>query len=444
MNNTTKKIIKILIVIIFVLLTVGYSYYIRPIVDDELYNYGFSFNIIKGLVPYKDFNMIIPPLFNYILALGLKIFGSKLIIYHFAVAIMITSILCIGYKKIGKKIIILYPILLIYPYAGYNIFSILLLFILFLNEDEHYKYKDIIEPILISMMFLTKQTLGILVIPSIIFSKNKKKTIAIYLISIFIFLLYLIINGTVVEFFDYCLFGMFDFANKNSTGFGLLTIIEILIIITLAYFSFKTKRKDLYFCLAFQIMALPIVNYIHFIISFVPVVYLFIKEFKTNNYIFLLSIVGVSSFFIAFNLAVCVKNENYKNFEKYQVDNFMKGRTTYRITDSYILGTKKHIEQHPGYTPYILGRFSYILKLNHNIPITKYDIINNGNMGYNGAERYIKEIDKYCKKNKCLFIINDQEESLSITIQTNMEILKYIQNNYTAKFNSSLYSVYTN
>ena len=65
-------------------------------------------------------------------------------------------------------------------------------------------------------------------------------------------------------------------------------------------------------------------------------------------------------------------------------------------------------------------------------------------MGYNGAERYIKEIDKYCKKNKCLFIINDQEESLSITIQTNMEILKYIQNNYTAKFNSSLYSVYTN
>ena len=43
-------------------LTVLYTYYFRPIVDDELYNYGFGFNIATGLIPYKDFSMIIPPL----------------------------------------------------------------------------------------------------------------------------------------------------------------------------------------------------------------------------------------------------------------------------------------------------------------------------------------------------------------------------------------------
>ena len=63
-----------------VLLTVTYTYYFKPIVDDELYNYGFSYNIINGLVPYKDFNMIIPPLFSYLYALIMNLFGTKLII----------------------------------------------------------------------------------------------------------------------------------------------------------------------------------------------------------------------------------------------------------------------------------------------------------------------------------------------------------------------------
>ena len=42
-------------------------------------------------------------------------------------------------------------------------------------------------------------------------------------------IVYLIANGTVAEFFDYCLFGMFDFANDNSTGVDVLAIIELLI-----------------------------------------------------------------------------------------------------------------------------------------------------------------------------------------------------------------------
>ena len=41
-------------------------------------------------------------------------------------------------------------------------------------QEANKKKADILEPILISLMFLTKQTLGILVIPSIIFSKNNK------------------------------------------------------------------------------------------------------------------------------------------------------------------------------------------------------------------------------------------------------------------------------
>ena len=60
--------------------------------DDELFNYGFAYNILNGLVPYRDFNMIIPPLFNYLLAGILKLFGTKLIVYHFVIASIILLI----------------------------------------------------------------------------------------------------------------------------------------------------------------------------------------------------------------------------------------------------------------------------------------------------------------------------------------------------------------
>ena len=210
-----KRWLNVLLAIIFIIVTVGYTYYLRPIVDDELYNYGFSFNIISGLIPYRDFNMIIPPLFSYLLAIILKVFGSKLIVYHVVIALLLLLIFYISYKSIGKNAFVIYLLLLIYPYAGYNIFALGLLFVLFYSENSD--KSNIWEPILISMMFLTKQTLGLLVIPSLIYSKNRKKTLAIYLIFILCFLFYLVINGTVVQFFDYCLFGMFDFTEKNST-----------------------------------------------------------------------------------------------------------------------------------------------------------------------------------------------------------------------------------
>ena len=430
--------------LILIVLTSLYMYYVRPVVDDELYNYGFGYNILEGLTPYKDFNMIIPPLFSYIVALFLFIFGSKLIVYHLLVSIMIGIIFYISYIKIGKGAFIIYLLLLLYPYIGYNIFALLLLFILYYLEDKNIKYFDILEPIIISFMFFTKQTLGLLVIPSLIFSKNRKKTLSIYLISIFMFLLYLVLNDTIFEFFDYCLFGMFDFANKNSTGIGILTIIEIILIIILTYFGIKTKKKDIFICLFFQIMAFPIVNYVHFIISFTPIIYIIFKYYN-NKYLLLFSTAGIMSFFLAFNFAVCIGfNNDYRYLEKYGIDNFMRGRTTYSITESYILNSKKYIDKYGDYKPFIFGRFSYLMKLNHNIEINKYDIINNGNMGYNGANKYIKEIDKYCSNNKCLFIINDEEDKISETVQTNMEILNYVKKNYYKKYGSNIFSVYTN
>lgn len=435
-----KKYLKIIIFFLLTILTIYYTYSLRAVIDDELYNYGFAKNIVDGLIPYQDFNMIVPPLLHYILALFLKIFGQKLIVYHIFMAIIISTITYISYKNIGKSAIIIYPLLLIYPYIGYNLFSLLLLFILLNVKDN--KYKEILEPLIISMMILTKHSLGLLIMPNLIYSKNKKKTILIYLISGLIFILYLIINNNIIEFIDYCLLGLFDFGNKNTNLFNFLFIIELILIGVLIYFSIKTKRKDIFYCLMFQIITFPIVNYFHFIISFIPCVYLFLKATKAKNYIFFLAIITVVSYFIGFNLTIFINDRPY--LETYQPESFMQGRLTNRITESYITNVKEYLDKYDNYTPYILGVNSYLIKLNLNLPINKYDIINNGNMGYHGAEKYLKEIDSYCKDNHCIFVINDFETELSETIQTNEEILNYVKKEYKKVYSSNIFSIYLN
>ena len=77
-----------------------------------------------------------------------------------------------------------------------------------------------------------------------------------------------------------------------------------------------------------------------------------------------------------------------------------------------------------------------LIKLNNDMIINKYDIINNGNMGYNGQEKYIKEIDTKCKQEKCVFVICDEEITTKKRIQTNREILKYVKNNYYQRYSS--------
>ena len=56
-----KKIILILFLTLFIF---SFNYFIfHKIIDDcdEIWNFGFSYNIAKGAIPYRDFNMIVLP-----------------------------------------------------------------------------------------------------------------------------------------------------------------------------------------------------------------------------------------------------------------------------------------------------------------------------------------------------------------------------------------------
>ena len=118
--------------------------------------------------------------------------------------------------------------------------------------------------------------------------------------------------------------------------------------------------------------------------------------------------------------------------------------TAENATYNYIHNIGEFLEKYKDYDAYILANYAYLVKLNLNLPINKYDIINNGNMGYKGYKGYIKEIDNHCQKNKCIFILNDNELSGKVENQVNRNILYYVQKSYTKHYASNIFSIYTN
>lgn len=437
-----KKLLKILFYLLVIVVTVIYTYKIRVVVDDEFFNYGFAKNILDGLIPYKDFNMIIPPLFAYITALVLKMFGKSLLVYHIFTALIIFGISYLSSKKIGKGAVSIYFFLLIYPYTGYNMFSLFLFFILLsLNEEDEKTFY--LEPIIISLMILTKHTLGLLVIPSILYSKNKLKTFLVYVVSFFVLLGYLIINNSLFEFIDYCILGMFNFTSKNGTTFNFLVVVEVIIIGILIYRLIKNKRKDYFYILMYQIVTFPIVNYIHFMISFIPVVYLIINEYKKEPLVKWFGGVIAVSFFSCFAYMFTVDYDEV-GVTIYGEDNFMKGRLVYNDIANCIDLTEKYTAKYEEYKPYLLTNMAYQIKLNLDYEINKFDLINNGNMGYNGGEGYIEEIKDYCKDNKCMFFINEVEANDDMGNQTNQDILEYVDKSYKKIYSSNTINIYKN
>ncbi|MBR3161892.1 MAG: hypothetical protein IKF19_04095 [Bacilli bacterium] len=428
---------KIIILILLTVLTTLYFYLYSVFTYDSVWNYGFAYNIVHGLVPYKDYNMIITPLFPYLLSILILFFGHKLILYYIFISILIVLTSYICYKKIGYKSIAVFFLLLAIHELGYNVLALFLfmsLLYLLDNDDAN----DLLIAIIIGLMILTKQTLGLLIIPSIIYSKNKKKTIITYIIVFLIFLCYLIINNSLLQFVDYCFFGMFDFTSNNGTKFTLVTLGEIIICfsLVLALIKSKLKNKELFYILLFQIIVFPIVDGVHFIITFIPILYyIFYRlNYKYINYLIYMTIL---SFTVVYNLLQIDYSLDTLNSNK---NSFMYKRRIQNYLNDYFIYIRESQKKYKESRIYFLDSRAYLVKLELNTKINKYDLINYGNMGYHGDERYIREIDNYCDKHSCVFFISGDKEIK----QMNKRIIDYVKKNYNQEASSSLENIYKN
>lgn len=176
-NKNLKVIIKyVLLFFIFLISTL----IISTINQDEVWNYGFSYNIYKGLVPYRDFNMVLTPFYPMFMSLFLHIFGKGIISMHIANAGILCLCSYLLFKMYDKKayLIIILFFIPFFKFPNYNYFlAILTIILIYLEKmQDNKKYTDYIIGIILGCLILTKQTVGICVlIGSLLCASDKSK-----------------------------------------------------------------------------------------------------------------------------------------------------------------------------------------------------------------------------------------------------------------------------
>ena len=140
----------LLIIPIFTIIFLLVNIFRKNLFLDELWNFGFSFNLANGYVPYKDFNMIITPLYPLLAAVIMKIFGNNYLTYMFVNSLI--GSLIVYFSKVNKErfLVVVFIIIFSFPIT-YNSFILLLYYILIKYEDN-----DRLTGLIVSMIFLTK------------------------------------------------------------------------------------------------------------------------------------------------------------------------------------------------------------------------------------------------------------------------------------------------
>ena len=156
----------------------------KPINDlDELWNYNFARNIADGLVPYRDFNMVITPLLSIICGIVLKITLNELIVMRILAAFLCSLMIYMVYKllrmlNIEKSFCVICAFGVAYLFKNvycldYNFASLLLVLIIIYKEIQYYKKdekfikeslkEDVLLGVLAGLSVTTKQTSGLFI-----------------------------------------------------------------------------------------------------------------------------------------------------------------------------------------------------------------------------------------------------------------------------------------
>lgn len=412
------------------IITFCYTYFVSYLNCDEIWNYGFSYNIASGLVPYRDFNMLQTPLLFFIGSIFIHVFGHHLWSVHILMALVISVMMVLMYKKIKFKSFILYPIILIYSPYSYNLFCLFLMIVLINIIYDDFDKRDIFVALIVSFIFLMKQSIGIcLFIPMMYYSRNKLKSFIVFLIPVFILIIYLVYYNALYDFINYSFLGMLDFGEKN--GLYNFVLFYIILLVMLLYFLVKShfKNEILFFILMFQIVGYPIIDDYHFMIGFLAALYyvfmvLNIKRFR-YKYFFVISL-----FFMGMYLYNgCTIMSDYDLFSIDLFDNknsFLYGRNfkdnRAKVLDNLSNLIKDNQSEYDS-NIFLFINDAYLVRLSMNDNPTKYDFILDGNMGYHGDIKIINELKKRCKSNKCLFVLQFAGN------QINQNIMKYVVEN---------------
>ena len=429
-----KKIFKYIVLFVLILL---FTLIINPLNLDEIWSYGFTNNIYNGLIPYKDFNMVITPFYPFIMSLIFYIFGNNMLVFYIENTLIIILFIYICSKLLNDKTYLILP-LLIFPisivFPNYNFF-LLFLFILLIYLEKNNK-NDYLIGFILSFIFLTKQTVGIsLLLVSLYYLKDKKlfKRFIGFIIPNIIFIIYLFITNSYREFIDLCFLGLFDFGKSNTNVFNMFFFMIIVLLIILVKMIKKDSKKiEYYYLLMFISICIPLFDLYHFSIYLVSFIIICLSNGKR---IFNYKIIGLS-LFVGFSLIYIYHSDFDYRFYPNDINLF-----EYRyISSKNIKYTKKILKYCDKYNNKVMfiGPNAYYYKLIQGKRIGYLDLINKGNWGYDGSSKLIKKV-KSLDKNYVFYVANDE---LGFGKQTDQNLIKYIIKNGNKIDEVEIYDVY--
>lgn len=489
MEKSKKNTIINIIFIIAIVTFMCFNFIAKEVSDlDELWNYNFASNIANGLVPYRDFNMIITPTLSIVCGLILKIFGKELIIMRILAIILNSGIIYMIYKiqkkldinltiRLGTTTLIIYMLKNLFA-IDYN-FSLALMFLIILNieikkERKEIKLQlkyDLILGILLGICITLKQTVGTII--TIAFSgyfvllgiKNKEawKILLIRLIGasipVFSMLIYLALNDALYEFFDYCILGVKTFSNSISYQnliedknivFKVSSIVLPITVLVIGIYGIikKDTKAIILFAASISqfILAIPISDKVHFSVAVIPSIisfsYLLKKtiekiDIKRTNFISIFINTQLTLIFIiifAFLYSQAVQNAKNINInteiKHYKYLNLPQySIKDIKEMDEFIISQSKDV--------YILDFIaSYYM-----IPIDRYtkdfDMFNLGNFGSKGEQGQIEKIQK---TENAMFLI--RKDGYRRNWQNPENVREYVKNNMTKTGEIGAFDIY--
>lgn len=475
---------------------------------DEVWNYNTANAFAMGLIPYKQISMITTPLLPMINSIFLKVVFNGIMTYRVLMGIVFALIVLFIYliiKELSNKKLLSYicaffiGTLLIKKFLlDYNyLFLLISLVIAFLEirdikKNENFNFNhNLCVGVLTGLAFLTKQTIGALLIFVMIFEVfiymkksgfdlrfNKFiKLIGVrifgMMVPITMFLIYLGVNGAFNDFINYAIKGVREFSNNvpyyrlfdsNDKVVSIISrlfiIVYIPLFITFILECIKNKKlKDeliniyvLAFC-SIPVIAIiyPISDDFHLMVAsvfaLIIIAYLLILVLKKiDSFIKIdvfykkLLLIGilVVIVLISFKNVIIERNINvkenvlvpFKHYEGIYVPEYLSKRIS-DVTD------KVQSYSNSGRESIIVDAEAAIYDIVLNRYKKNYDMLLIGNIGENGVEKIINEIKD--SHNVYYFVKNPQ---YALNWQLPEDIVDYIRNNLKYHETVSVFDVY--
>lgn len=398
-----------------------------PVNLDEIWNYGFSHNIYRGIIPYLEFNMVITPLFPFIMSLPFHLFGSSMLVFHIEWAIILTVMFYIIHDYLKEKsyfflVFMIFPLSILFP--SYNLFLFFLFFLLIKCEDA--QANDYLIGFILACFILTKQTVGVMMLlPTLYYWRKPKKILKRFIgcvIPGLLFIIYLLLTNSIMEFFDLCFFGLFDFFDSNHGGFNIYFVLFLLLLVNVIYFIIKDKKNiKNYYLLSFFSILIPLFDLYHFQIAFLAFLFILLEKKHVNLYL------NIPLFSIGILIGLTTISLWYRKDDKIIYPNNIKHFEYRYLNQKYISFSNQIdalIDKYQDREIIFLSADGYYFRIINDMDIGYLDLINTGNWGYHGSLKLMEAIKN---KKDCLFFVDKSE--LGSNKQTDQEVLKYVINN---------------